>query len=484
MKKISLFIMTAGLFLTAFSSIIHAQWQADVRLTHDTALSLPTGQRKNLAVNSENIHVVWHDTRNGGAEIYYRRSTNSGVSWTADTRLTNAPGMSVSPSIALYGGNIHVVFESDRSGHFEIYYKKSSTNGTTWTADIQLTNDAFDSYAVSISAAVSVHIVWMDFRYGEPEIYYIRSTDGGENWGTETRLTNNTAAQKYPVISMAGSGVHVVFEDERNGHSNAEIYYKRSTNNGTSWGSDTHLSNNAGQPWRPFISASGSYVHTVWNDSRTGNHEIFYKRSTDGGSNWSSDVMLTNHPAESIFPSITLSDIYAHIVWIDVRNSHQEIYYKQSTNRGVSWGADTRLTIFDSHKYFPSIGISGSLVLVVWGDDRDGNNEIYYKRNPTGNPVGIKPAGSEVPAEFSLYQNYPNPFNPSTTIRFNIPISGYVSLKVYDILGNEAAALVSENLNPNTYEVKWEPVGLASGVYFYKLISGDFIDVKKMILVK
>jgi hypothetical protein len=484
MKKFNLFIMAAGLFLAVFPPIIYSQWQADVRLTHDTALSLPSITRQSVATSGDNIHVVWHDKRNGEAEIYYRHSTNKGVSWTSDTRLTNAAGMSVKPSIAVYGSVLHVTWESNRDGVWEIYYKKSTNNGSTWTADVQLTNDAYDSYSASITAGNYVHVVWMDYRHADSEIYYKRSIDGGVNWGADTRLTSNSAAQKYPIISIVGSVVHLVFEDERNGTANTEIYYKRSSNNGASWSNDLRLTNFSGQSWNPFVSASGSYVHVVWDDARTGNREIFYKRSTDEGVNWSSDAILTNNTADSYLPSISLSGIYAHIVWTDERNSHDEIYYKQSTNLGSTWSSDYRLTNFNSQKFSPAIAISGTLVFVVWGDDRDGNYEIYYKRNPTGNPVGIEPIGSEIPAEFSLYQNYPNPFNPSTTIRFNIPISGYVSLKVYDILGNEAATLVSENLNPNTYEVKWEPEGLASGVYFYKLISSDFVDVKKMILVK
>ncbi len=428
MKRINLFVAAAGLLLAVFPSLINAQWQADVRLTHDTALSLPSGL-KSVGINGDNIHVVWHDNRNGESEIYYKRSTNKGVSWTSDTRLTNAPGYSVRPSIAVYGSVLHVVWESNRDGISEVYYKKSTNNGSTWTADLQLTNDNFDSYSVSVAAEGYVHVVWMDYRFGDAEIYYKRSIDGGVNWGVDTRLTNNSADQKYPEISMVGSILHVVFEDERNGITNSEIYYKRSANNGVNWGSDTRLTNSSGQSWNPFVSASGSYVHAVWDDDRWGNDEILYKRSTDDGVNWSSDARLTNNAGDSYIPSISLSGIYAHVVWTDERNTNEEIYYKQSTNRGASWGSDTRLTNASGQKRYPSISILGSLVLVLWGDSRDGNFEIYYKRNPTGNPVGIEPIGSEIPAEFSLDQNYPNPFNPLLLLALALPKSGSLVLR-------------------------------------------------------
>ena len=91
---------------------------------------------------------------------------------------------------------------------------------------------------------------------------------------------------------------------------------------------------------------------------------------------------------------------------------------------------------------------------------------------------------SEIPTVYDLFQNYPNPFNPTTSIRFDIPKSGFVSLKVYDVTGREVATLVNNNLEPAKYEVSWNGTQFASGVYFYRIIAGDFVKVQKMILVK
>ncbi len=96
------------------------------------------------------------------------------------------------------------------------------------------------------------------------------------------------------------------------------------------------------------------------------------------------------------------------------------------------------------------------------------------------------------PKDFMLYQNYPNPFNPSTTIKYTIPTSPksfpkertFVKLIVYDILGNEITTLVNEEKSAGTYEVEFSAKGLSSGIYFYKLTAGNFISIKKMILLK
>jgi hypothetical protein len=91
---------------------------------------------------------------------------------------------------------------------------------------------------------------------------------------------------------------------------------------------------------------------------------------------------------------------------------------------------------------------------------------------------------STLPQEFSLDQNYPNPFNPSTSISWQLPVSGHVSLKVYDIIGNEVATLVNEEKPAGNYEISFGASGLSSGVYFYKLTANEFVETKKMILLR
>jgi len=89
-----------------------------------------------------------------------------------------------------------------------------------------------------------------------------------------------------------------------------------------------------------------------------------------------------------------------------------------------------------------------------------------------------------VPTAYSLSQNYPNPFNPTTTIEFSIPKSGFVTLKIYNLLGQEVTTLVSENLQAGYYHVDWDASQLASSVYYYMINAGEFKTVKKMILLK
>ena len=99
-------------------------------------------------------------------------------------------------------------------------------------------------------------------------------------------------------------------------------------------------------------------------------------------------------------------------------------------------------------------------------------------------PTGSEENLSTVPKEYQLEQNYPNPFNPSTTIKFTISDLRFTTLKVYDLLGREIATLVNEEKPVGSYEVKLDATSLPSGIYFYRLQAGSFVETKKMVLMK
>ncbi len=92
--------------------------------------------------------------------------------------------------------------------------------------------------------------------------------------------------------------------------------------------------------------------------------------------------------------------------------------------------------------------------------------------------------GDVLPTEFGLAQNFPNPFNPSTTIEFSLPRSGYVTLVVYNTLGEEIATLVSETLSAGRYSTEWNAAGFSSGIYFYRLQAGEFVETRKLLLLR
>jgi uncharacterized delta-60 repeat protein len=125
---------------------------------------------------------------------------------------------------------------------------------------------------------------------------------------------------------------------------------------------------------------------------------------------------------------------------------------------------------------------SSGNIYVTGGSFGNGYDEIATIKYSQS--IGIQPISSEIPKSFSLSQNYPNPFNPNTVISFQLAVNSFASLKVFDILGREIATLVNEQLKPGTYEVSWNGSNYPSGVYFYKIVTPEYTESKKMILMK
>ena len=117
---------------------------------------------------------------------------------------------------------------------------------------------------------------------------------------------------------------------------------------------------------------------------------------------------------------------------------------------------------------------------VANGEDDVVNRALAWINSVLGVPEGEP----RVPKQFTLSQNYPNPFNPNTTIKFELPRTSNVTLTVHDILGREVSLLVNERQAAGVHEVKFDASGLASGVYLYRLQTGDFTQTKRLLLLK
>jgi len=318
-------------------------------------------------------------------------------------------------------------------------------------------------------------------------------------------------------MSASGQFVHAVWSDAL-----SAIYYKRSTDGGLSWEPATQLSVAIGLAEYPFVLADGDVVHLVWNDwiGGAGNYELFYKRSTDGGASWESDVRLTYADDHSVNQTLAVSNQALHLAWADYRDGNYEIYYKQNPTGNtpvelvsfsanaignkirLSWQTETEINnqgfdvqkSTDQNEFFTIGFVEGH------GTTTESQAYSYLDKNVfTGNykyrlkqidfdgtfeysdVIEVEVAS---PITFSLGQNYPNPFNPSTTIKYSMPSSEFVTLKVYDVLGNEVAALVNEEKQEGIFDIKLNATTLPSGTYFYQLKAGSFVETKKMILLR
>lgn len=370
--------------ILANSNTILTQWLPDIRLTNDIAISTTNEAcGRNIAVWTNYLHVTWVDKRDGYSMIYYKKSSDFGFTWSSDIRLTFDTSGVYRPSIYADRNNVLLVWEDNRNGS-EIYFKKSTNCGITWGPDTRLTYDPYYSLFPSVCSNNNIiHIVWGDTRTDNSgDIFYKRSTDNGITWSNDLRFTDTQNGNYFPSISISGTNVHVIWEDRRNGQS-GEIYYRRSTDNGASWENEVRLTNNPANSWMPALSVNGSNVQIVWLDQRTGSFEVYNKFSTDNGVSWSTDTKVTNGFSFTNIGSVSIFNKgnMVFLSWPDSRSGNEEIYFNNSTNNGTSWNTDQRLTNSAGISVNTSVSASFNKIFNVWTDSRDGNKEIYFKKN-------------------------------------------------------------------------------------------------------
>jgi hypothetical protein len=246
----------------------------------------------------------------------------------------------------------------------------------------------------------------------------------------------------------------------------------KTTNGGTSW-----INTGTGIPWNlngiDFINENTGFV--------CGYTGTIYK-TTNAGANWVIKATPTTSHLWTIFFANSQTGYAAG-------NNGAII---KSVNEGETW---TLFPEFAVNSYYSSYFINEYTGYLA------GTNGLIIK-TVTGGITSVTKTGANTPKFFLLEQNYPNPFNPSTKIKFSIPYSpfegqrssllegkGDVKLVVFNILGQQIAELVNQQLLPGTYEVEWpapsgDASGFASGVYFYSLITESFRETKKMVLIK
>jgi photosystem II stability/assembly factor-like uncharacterized protein len=187
-------------------------------------------------------------------------------------------------------------------------------------------------------------------------------------------------------------------------------------------------------------------------------------KSIDGGDSWFSQ----NNPGTIVGES--------RMFFFDNKRGWVGIFSNRmlATNDGMNWGYQTTPAFSNYHVYFADSvkGWAGSSILI---HTTDGGGIIS----------AVNQIGSEIPSYFKLLQNYPNPFNPVTVISYQLRVSSYVKMTVYDIMGKEIAVLVNQKQNPGTYRVDFNGSGYSSGVYFYQLtVENKIVDTKKMVMIK
>ena len=374
-------------------------------------------------------------------------SSDSGATWDSITTIAQAwvcPDCNIAmlPWIALFADSGYVLAGIGNVPNGGVFI--SSDGGLHWTdKDTGFTQSA--NCFASIGGTV--------FAGTNDGVY--SSGNNGINWNA---CNNGLSYSNYDSIYGHAPQVvrlHAVGKNLFAGTTGEGIF--RSTDEGTSW-SEVDSGLNSLDIYG--LASIGTSIFASAFITGGGSGGVFV--STNNGTNWNEmDSGITNHMINSLY--VFDSDLFAC--------TNIDLFL--STNGGLSWKDVTAGTNLDSSG-FNFINVVGRYIVA---------NGLW--RCQLSNIItGIKPPLVSSPSEFELDQNYPNPFNPSTTINFTLPEESRVNLTIYDILGRQMTELVNGKLSAGYYSVLWNAANFASGVYFYRLRAGNFVETKKLLLMK
>jgi photosystem II stability/assembly factor-like uncharacterized protein len=308
----------------------------------------------------------------------------------------------------------------------------STDNGASWTVT------GLTVAYIYYFASIGTNLFAGDFNNG-----VLLSTDNGATWNfVNSGLTNTSTRALY----AKGSNL---FAGTRGGG----VFL--SSDNGTSW---TAVNSGLTNHYIYALIHNGSNLF-----AGTYNSGVFL--STNNGTSWtaasnglpSNTVVAFAVSGGNLFAGVDGSGVYL------------------TTNNGSDW---TDVTTGLTSLTIRALKVSGSYLYV------GGENSGVWRRPLSEMITGAEDEQNSLPESYALYQNYPNPFNPSTKIKYSVTQSSNVLLKVFNVLGNEIVTIVNEEKPAGTYEVQFNGTGLPSGIYFYKLQAGNFVETKKMILLK
>jgi hypothetical protein len=383
----------------------------------------------NVAVFGSTIYAAWYDVRNGNSDVYVTKSTDGGQSWGTNVRTNDdrTTAVQYKPSIGVdAAGVLYMVWRDGRNGNADIYFAKSTDGGKSFTKNLRINDDRGVAYqgnpAIAVGRDGALYVVWSDNRSGNDDVYFTMSGNKGGSFSRNMKLNDDApkGSQSHPTIAIDGNGrVFAAWEDFRNGQ--PDIYFTRSLDGGKSFGPNRRVNDDPGGT--PQISpsitfAGGEQVLIAWSDfrnttatlpppspatgeqyrwelARTGDSDIYYARSTDGGLTFSAGRKINDDagPAAQAFPSLTATaDGQVALAWEDFRHGESHVYMVKSADGGQTFTGNLRVNDDGPNEaghFHPSVAVDANgRAYVIWTDERNNRfaahgeegNDVYFAR--------------------------------------------------------------------------------------------------------
>ena len=389
-------------------------------------------------------------------------------------------------------GNVYVTGSSvlNASSYDYVTFKYNSSGVQQWVQRYSGPGSSFDSpSSIALDGSGNVYVAGYSTGVGTGYdcLTLKYNSSGVQQWEQRYNGPGNSTDNINSIAIDASGNVYIAGFIGGSGTGNDGITIKYNTSGVQQWAQTFNGPGNGNDNARSLaVDVSGNvYIAGYSSGATSGADFTTIKYNSSGVQQWLQTYNGPGNGDEDCNAIVLDATGNVYITGYSIGSGSD---YDYATIKYNSQGAQQWLQRYNgpgnSMDQSETVAVDTSGNVYVTGTSRGTSTRRDYATVKYSQTIGIQSISNEIPSGFSLEQNYPNPFNPVTNIRFSIPKSGLVTLKVYDISGKEISELVSQVLSAGVYNYDMDASGLSSGAYFYRLSTEDFSEVKKMVLVK
>ena len=498
------------IYLQRYNSLMQPL-EPNFRVNDDTVSSYQIEPAIAVDGNGNSI-IVWRDYRNEmWGDIYGQRYDANGSALDTNFRVNDDVGWNGQgyPDIAMFkDGHFIITWHDNRNGSWDIFAQHYNLNGQKIEGNFMV-NDVATKAQINPAIAAADDdslfvIVWKDGRnYYYGDIYAQRFNYNRQKLGTNFRVNDVTENQwqDFPDVAVKNDGSFIVTWEDARIDKRADIYAQCYDSVGDTVGRNFKVNDDIGEnaQWYPKIAISkeGNFVIT-WQDFRQPTHVYaqFYdsNRKTIGANVKVNDESFNSGGYPDIsscqnenFVIAFVGRKWGYIYDIFLQGYNKNGFPISENNFRITFDGDS------PKQSYPCITTSSINILLAWEDNRvSGQGWDIFAKIVDWDWTKVKDkeiVNTAIPEDSFLFQNYPNPFNSETIIRYQLPKTSKVTLRILNLLGQEVKTLIDESMEAGFHQASWNGVNnsgaiVASGIYLYYIEAGDFNQIRKFIIIR
>ncbi|MGI0018375.1 MAG: sialidase family protein [Nitrosotalea sp.] len=333
--------------------------------------------------NDNHIYVIWQSSLSGTSTILMTKSLDGGTSFEKPITISDASQLSAFPQIALSGNHVYSSWiEKSADNSTNVIFTKSDDQGSTFDAPLHVTHNIGNSGIPKLSAdGNQVYLAWEDNSRGDYEVFLSKSSDSGASFHVPVDISTTTGQSGTPEVVVSGNNLYAVWMDNTSG--NYDIFFAKSTDGGDTFAAPIDISNLKGDSGYPQFTVWKNNVYVTWTQTMTGiNYDVYFAKSSNNGDTFDKPINLSNNFGPSGWPKIA-SDGNIYVSWVDSSPGKFDVLITKSTDGGATFENAINLSNSKKESYENDMAALGNVVYMTWQEGQSGNHTIVFSKSTT-----------------------------------------------------------------------------------------------------